>query len=180
MLDNTLYNAIVTAIVSAVITNVCLWWNKKADYKRDYYKKIIDKRIDAYEKLSVYLDSVWTKKRNTVLKSEAEIYSCFESEEELRKAHQLLFSYCPGVHWYSENVYNNYYKLARYLVETIDALNGTKEEKTVQAQNHSVVLNALIAETICNLKIAIAEDRISFDKVEDFFDSQKKQIERVK
>lgn len=51
MLDNTLYNAIVTAIVSAVITNVCLWWHKKADYKRDYYKKVVDKRIKAYEQV---------------------------------------------------------------------------------------------------------------------------------
>lgn len=33
------------------------------DYKRDYYKKIIDHRIDAYEKLSIYLDSIWTQKK---------------------------------------------------------------------------------------------------------------------
>ena len=150
------------------------------DYKRDYYKKIIDHRIEAYEKLSIYLDSVWTKKRSTALKHETEIYSCFENEEELIKAHQLLFSYCPGIHWYSEDVYSNYYNLARYLVGTLDLLNGTKEEKTVQAQNHCRALNNLIADTIRQLKIAIAEDRISFDKVEDFFNNQKQQIERAK
>lgn len=150
------------------------------DYKRDYYKKIIDHRIEAYEKLSIYLDSVWTKKRSTALKHETEIYSCFENEEELIKAHQLLFSYCPGIHWYSEDVYSNYYNLARYLVDTLDVLNGTKEEKRVQAQNHCAALNKLIADTIRQLKIAIAEDRISFDKVEDFFNNQKQQIKRAK
>lgn len=150
------------------------------DYKRDYYKKIIDHRIEAYEKLSIYLDSVWTKKSSTALKHETEIYSCFENEEELIKAHQLLFSYCPGIHWYSEDVYSNYYNLARYLVDTLDVLNGTKEEKRVQAQNHCAALNKLIADTIRQLKIAIAEDRISFDKVEDFFNNQKQQIKRAK
>lgn len=91
-----------------------------------------------------------------------------------------MFSYCPGIHWYSEDVYSNYYNLARYLVDTLDVLNGTKEEKTVQAQNQCRALNNLIADTIRQLKIAIAEDRISFDKVDDFFNNQKQQIERAK
>ena len=77
-------------------------------------------------------------------------------------------------------MYRNYYNLARYLIDTLDVLNGTKIEKSIQAQNHSIVLNDYIADTICKLKIAIAEDRINFDKVEDFFDSQKQQIKRVK
>ena len=93
-----------SAVISTIISNLCLWWHKKNDYKRDYYKKIIDHRIEAYEKLSIYLDSVWTKKRSTALKHETEIYSCFENEEELIKARQLLLSYCPGIHWYSEDV----------------------------------------------------------------------------
>ena len=169
-----------SAVISTIISNLCLWWHKKNDYKRDYYKKIIDHRIEAYEKLSIYLDSVWTQKRITALKHETEIYSCFENEEELIKAHQLLFSYCPGIHWYSEDVYSNYYNLARYLVDTLDVLNGTKEEKRVQAQNHCAALNNLIADTIRQLKIAIAEDRISFDKVEDFFNNQKQQIKKTK
>lgn len=173
-------NVLTSGAVGAAVSSLFSEWKKRNDYKRDYYKNIIDHRIVAYEKLSIYLDSVWTKKRSTALENETEIYSCFENEETLRKAHKLLFSYCPGVHWYSENVYHNYYNLARYLVDTIDVLNGTKENKTIQAQNHSAVLNDLIAETICKLKIAIAEDRISFDRVEDFFESQKKQIERIK
>lgn len=49
LFDNAFWNAIVTAVISAIVTNVCLWWHKKADYKRDYYKKIVDKRIKAYE-----------------------------------------------------------------------------------------------------------------------------------
>ena len=77
-------------------------------------------------------------------------------------------------------MYSNYYNLARYLVDTLDVLNGTKEEKRVQAQNHCAALNKLIADTIRQLKIAIAEDRISFDKVEDFFNNQKQQIKRAK
>ncbi len=49
LFDNAFWNAVITAIISAIITNLCLWWHKKADYKRDYYKKIVDKRIKAYE-----------------------------------------------------------------------------------------------------------------------------------
>lgn len=181
MMLSEFWQAIVgSAVISTIISNLCLWWHKKNDYKRDYYKKIIDHRTEAYEKLSIYLDSVWTKKRSTALKHETEIYSCFENEEELIKARQLLLSYCPGIHWYSEDVYSNYYNLARYLVDTLDVLNGTKEEKTVQAQNNCTVLNDYIADTICKLKIAVAEDRISFDKVEDFFNNQKQQIARAK
>lgn len=169
-----------SSVVGAVVSSLFSEWQKRNDYKRDYYKKIIDHRIAAYEKLSIYLDSVWTKKRSTCLGQETEIYSCFENEDALRNAHKLMFSYCPGVHWYSESVYSNYYNLARYLIDTLDVLNGTKIEKSIQAQNHSIVLNDYIADTICKLKIAIAEDRINFDKVEDFFDSQKQQIKRVK
>ena len=51
MLDNTLYNALITAVVSAIVTNFFLWWQKRNDYKRDYYKKVVDKRIKAYEQV---------------------------------------------------------------------------------------------------------------------------------
>jgi len=150
------------------------------DYKRDYYKKIIDHRIDAYEKLSIYLDSIWTQKKSSALQPETVIYSCFENEVELRRAHELLINYCPGAHWYSDAVYDNYSNLSRYLVNTIDMLNGTIEEKTIQSQNNCNVIKYQIADTLCKLKIAIAEDRINFDKVEDFFDNQRQQIENAK
>lgn len=47
-----------SAVISTIISNLCLWWHKKNDYKRDYYKKIIDKRIEAYEELEEFVFNI--------------------------------------------------------------------------------------------------------------------------
>lgn len=69
-----------SAVISTIISNLCLWWHKKNDYKRDYYKKIIDKRIEAYEELEEFVFNIDKMIYCFVAEPPFLIYSCFEDE----------------------------------------------------------------------------------------------------
>ncbi|RGW46186.1 hypothetical protein, partial [Megamonas funiformis] len=44
------------AALGALITGGFSIWLNRKNYKRDYYKKIIDKRIEAYQELNNFLN----------------------------------------------------------------------------------------------------------------------------
>ena len=63
--QKTLYAACFTAVASIVVAFITIWGNykinikaKNVDYKNDYYKKIIDKRMTAYEELERFLSDI--------------------------------------------------------------------------------------------------------------------------
>ena len=75
---STLVVAILTSsVVGAVVSSLFSEWQKRNDYKRDYYKKIIDKRLNAYEKLEAFIGMM-----DIEIEYELE---CFEAEAYGRK-----------------------------------------------------------------------------------------------
>ena len=187
MLDNTLYNAIVTAIVSAIITNVCLWWHKKADYKRDYYKKIIDKRMNAYEKLQNYVMKLAVSKQildvhtSKISESNKNIYECFCKESDIDKAlcdTIEIASYSP---WFSYEIIDGLYSINKILAEaktvilypTTENLQIYKFDETALGKDFlSIDIGVKVYDdmhqNIAMIKTAILRDIGHLDDVEGF------------
>lgn len=187
MLDNTLYNAIVTAIVSAIITNVCLWWHKKADYKRDYYKKIIDKRMNAYEKLQNYVMKLAVSKQildvhtSKIYESNENIYECFCKESDIDKSlcdTIEIASYSP---WFSYEIIDGLYSINKILAEaktvilypTTENLHIYKFDETALGKDFlSIDIGVKVYDdmhqNIAMIKTAILRDIGHLDDVEGF------------
>lgn len=56
MLDLTklIITVLTSSVVGAVVSNLFSEWQKRNEYKRDYYKKIIDRRMKAYEVVETF------------------------------------------------------------------------------------------------------------------------------
>lgn len=86
-----------SAVISTIISILCLWWHKKNDYKRDYYKKIVDKRSisDIIKKSEWYSADVINclRKIEEILKKGLEslrdIEEATEEEEYLQRMHAI-------------------------------------------------------------------------------------------
>lgn len=111
-----------SGLISAGLTLLGECWLKRKDYKRDYYKKIIDKRLHAYEELekfigkldvtkNVKLDIVeWIDSQKGqgcpryVGTEEYLIYNCFYEEADLREALKESIIICGYSPWYSVEI----------------------------------------------------------------------------
>lgn len=55
-----------SSVLSAILTSYFNWRIHNSNYKKDYYKKILDKRLDAYESINILInrlsDIVYTEK----------------------------------------------------------------------------------------------------------------------
>lgn len=187
MLDNTLYNAIITAIVSAFITNVCLWWHKKADYKRDYYKKIIDKRMNAYEKLQDYIGyiaisrSIKNPEKNEGIYDGVKMYDCFLKPESLHEASEATLKILNFAPWLADDIANSLYEINNILCLAQEVI-GYPSEKNLAYYNLelSILANEFwylnIGEQVYNdmynnitiIRKGLLRDITRLDDVEDF------------
>lgn len=182
MFDNAFWNAIVTAIISAIVTNVCLWWHKKTDYKREYYKKIIDKRITAYEKLAEVIADIGIKTHYAGDVESGEVYICFSNFKKLDNANKKLVVLLGEVNWFSSEIFSEIRNLNNILANVLDNvskdyLNGKKWTfiNYLEAENN---VHSIMEKTIFRIKKLSIDDRMHLDDVEGFFKKQKEQINK--
>lgn len=182
LFDNAFWNAIVTAVISAIVTNVCLWWHKKADYKRDYYKKIVDKRIVAYEKLAEVIADIGIKTHYAGDVESGEVYICFSNFKKLDNANKKIVVLLGEVNWFSPEIFSEIRNLNNILANVLDNvskdyLNGKKWTfiNYLEAENN---VHSIMEKTIFRIKKLSIDDRMHLDDVEGFFKEQKEQINK--
>jgi len=56
----TISIALISSVFSILVTYLFRLWENSRNFKRDYYKKIIDKRINAYERVIAFNESYRT------------------------------------------------------------------------------------------------------------------------
>jgi hypothetical protein len=72
--------ALTSGASASLITFLANYYLKKQDYKRDYYKKITDKRISAYEELeNIISEFRYTKKYENCSKESKYYHSCIDT-----------------------------------------------------------------------------------------------------
>lgn len=182
LFDNAFWNAIVTAIISAIVTNVCLWWHKKTDYKREYYKKIIDKRITAYEKLSNSISFVGLKATYPLGDEVKEMHVCFEDLNKLKEANQKIVLLKSETCWFSKNILFNLVKLNNIFADLLDRIIKDNSNGNYWIYEDSIEegfrLYNDIESLLNNIKILISKDITNLYDVEGFFEEQKEQINK--
>ncbi len=162
-----------SAVISTIISNICLWWHRKCDYKRDYYKKIIDKRIFAYEKLSALVVEITLRgdvdidgKRNSY-----SIYRVLENRNTAYLINQKITKVARDRVYYSFKADKLITEINDKIVEYIQQVEKEYAGgETYQADclEWGRVISLEILEKVNNLKSTIADDMIKMDSVEDF------------
>ena len=181
MMLSEFWQAIVgSAVISTIISNLCLWWHKKNDYKRDYYKKIIDKRMAAYENLAGVVARTGLRSMYSITNEVKEIYVCFESLSSLQRTNEDIMEALSEVHWYSPQIYQKFVELNGMIAGVLDREYKDKLQGKIWGDND---FRKIGVEEYCEFKKVLSEiktlsieDRMNLDKVEEFFGEQKEQI----
>lgn len=162
-----------SAVISTIISNLCLWWHKKNDYKRDYYKKIIDKRIATYEKLSALLVEISIRVDIDAVDqgSSYSIYRVLENKDTAVLINQKITEVARDRVYYSLNADKLVTEINDKIVEYIQ--NVEKEYEDGQTYPSDClkwggIISKEMQPKINNLKSAITNDMIAMDNVEDF------------
>lgn len=175
------WQAIVSsAVISTIISNLCLWWHKKNDYKRDYYKKIIDKRIAAYEKLSALLVEISIRVDVDVdvdgKGSIDSIYRVLENKDTAVLINQKITEVARDRVYYSFEADKLITEINDKIVEYIQQV----EKECVDGETYQAnclqwggIISREMQQKINNLKSAIENDMMKMDNVEVFLKKNK-------
>lgn len=175
ILTSSVFAAVISAGVSALLSIVL----KNKDYRNDYYKKVIDKRIKAAESLENFLHIFTTV--TTIAQEEVSICTFFiqshhsykekfmSEDDEFAKAVQDVSS---QILWLSKNSFNYFQEFAS-VVSSIryeaDKLQTGEEVLRFYISNHK-----LIARVKASLEKSLANDMIDLYDVENFFRNRRK------
>ena len=115
--------ALTSGISAALVSSGANYFLKKQDYKRDYYKKIIDKRLKAYEELENFMGTFCLKQEiSNPLRVENdaesfEVLSCFTEENGLKKANDDILKVLKYSLWFSNEICDNLRKINSMVCE---------------------------------------------------------------
>ncbi len=162
-----------SAVISAIISNGFLWWHKKCDYKRDYYKKIIDKRIAAYEKLSALLVEISIRADVDAegKGSSYSIYKVLENKDTAVLINQKITEVARDRVYYSFKADTFITEINDKIVEYIQQVEKESEDGETYPSDclkWGGIISQEMEQKINCLKSAIATDMIAMDNVEDF------------
>lgn len=161
------------AALGALITGGFSIWLNRKNYKRDYYKKIIDKRIEAYEKLEQILLNM-SEVETIIIESGKQEYFmyCLKKEEYFNKILIQIKEIHELIPWFTNNVSMKYLEYAKilFLINSyirderlgkfglkswLDSLNDTGIKISIQdIENKFKKLNAhkrILSEEVLNL-----------------------------
>lgn len=160
------------AACGAVITGAINIWLNKKNYKNDYYKKIIDKRMNAYDELEQFLK--WFNVEHNYNGNER--YHCYihlESTKDCMEATDKSVSLCGLKSWFSENVANLLDELNETLAHLEDEMELHVNEPygviSVASKYHTK-----IQRIIENLIEGMINDRPKLHEVESFLHEKTK------
>lgn len=115
--------ALTSGISAALVTSGSNYFLKKQDYKREYYKKIIDKRLKAYEELESFMGAFCLKQEvSNPLQNEKEpqsfeVLRCFTDENGLIKANSDILKVLKYSLWFSNEICDSLGKINSMVCE---------------------------------------------------------------
>ncbi|MGH7867712.1 MAG: hypothetical protein ACREP9_08815 [Candidatus Dormibacteraceae bacterium] len=108
--------ALLGALLGAIITGLYSLRSKQTEYVNDYYKKVIDRRMAAYEQLENLIVSL----RTVALGEDKKPYHLLFSQDEtsgLLPAYQMLHSITSQSLWLSDEAFDKARELDRVLCD---------------------------------------------------------------
>lgn len=205
MTDQQFWSVLASAFgggcLGACITGLINWCLNRKNYRDDYYKKIIDKRIEAYENINSFIESIAVEedflipddiecKRVTKL----EYFSCCRDFETLNNTLEKTMMLAKYLGWLSSdarhtfiqinNLFSDMYKL--FTTPNKETIRNTVLPAVIHKKNFSDKDNIYIGIGvehkfhskmeiyIKNMKQIIHNDYIKMDNVENFLKNNKK------
>lgn len=157
--NKTLYAAVFTALASIIGALLTIYFNlrgKKIDYKRDYYKKIIDKRINAYEKLY----NIISNGAIFDIANDESFCGFFVNVDKFHKYHTKLIELHKDLFWFSEKAKNLFVKYV----------------ELIGCANEYILGNTTYLEQFLKLDELNSDKKISFSDIEPKIDEVEKYL----
>lgn len=157
-----LSSVVLSSIVSSIATYVITTFSQKQSFKNDYYKLVIDKRMDAYQ----YIDSQLRIMKMAVLDDDGRLYhSMFYGDQEkvLINQKDFIMARTNGI-WLSADIENAMSEMNKVLYE----VNG---EITDDVNNNILVAKQYytqIASAREKLEIQLKKDLLTLYDVPGF------------
>lgn len=178
--EQFIVNVLTSSAVGVIANKLFSEWQKRKDYKRDYYKKIIDKRMNAYENMAKVLGNIGTKAVYHVNGKDKEIYVCFDSYKSLDRANTEMMSVLNDIQWISPETYKNLYQLNNIIATVADEAYHSSRSGKEWDMNDYRKAGVEKFESVKKLLVSVNNKRFNdisnLDDVEKFFKEQKAQL----
>lgn len=164
-------------------------WSKNRDYKNDHYKKLVDKRLEAYQKLCEFIGEFDIEKRLLIVGKDTKLADgkpylrCFDNNKLLNEAIEKYLNLTKYKYWFSNEIEVHLDKINKILVEKQTYLNapGGPAIRSKYQKEDGKPVDSIISGCNCFKNIrqelqliytAIANDYKNIGKVQLFFDNK--------
>ena len=163
-----LSSAGIASIISTIVGCVFNVLMQKRKYKDDYYKMVINRRMNTYEKVENVLNSLrtWTPKNST----QTTFCVIFENEEILVDFHKQLYDVMVDSVWLSEGINDNFEALNELIIKTEQGI----MECGFDVNQMGTHLNDLMVDIHNHLETHYINDMLKLYDVKDFLESKNK------
>lgn len=191
-LEKLFITIITSSVVSVIISSLFSEHQKRNDYKRDYYKKIIDKRLNAYEKLQNYIGymniviTVKEPDENIGIGDGSFVYLCFSKKEYLVTAARKTEKIIDDAVWFSDEITKSLYALNHIFSDVEEAIRYPNKKNLEHynldssIKNHEdfhIAIGIKVFDKmnthIKTIKKGLLEDIKTIDNVKDFLNGKR-------
>lgn len=156
-----------SSVLSAMLTSYFNWRIHNSNYKKDYYKKILDKRLDAYEEMNVLIKRL----SDVVYTDRGFVHGMFSGEESFGFLLSIHHSIMEKSYWLSDKTSH---KLTEFGVFLFNSITSNLTEGVSQQVDEEYIKLALanfeqIQEFNQILKEMINSDLQYLYDVDEFF-----------
>ena len=167
-MDNIWIAILSSATVAAIISALANLWMYKRKYKDDYFKMVVNKRIEAYALVEDVYKILKTKVSDDLGKTAFSII--FSDKEFLNKFHKKLYDAMSNNVWLSNDINDDLQYFNSMLLLSHKAINETG----IDIQTLGKQKNSIFTEIYTNIEKHYTKDMLSLHDVEGFLKSKNK------
>jgi len=129
MIKIILTNTVIATVLSTIVSTIVGIKLKSLDYRNEYYKKVLDKRLEAYRFLEMQIAIL----KNTVLDDDKQPYHMIFSygEDEFNKFQTNLITAIANSIWIHEDTVSEMESLNEIFFKISRKINNASEDKVV-------------------------------------------------
>lgn len=157
-----------SSVLSAILTSYFNWRIHNSNYKKDYYKKILDKRLDAYESMNILINRL----SDIVYTDRGVIHGMVSSEQSFNFLTSIVHSTMEKSYWLSDKTGHKLTELGIFLFNNISSyIDDDLSEKQLDEEYINLALANFeqIKEFNQSLKSLVNYDLQNLYNVDEFF-----------
>jgi len=162
-----------SSVLSAMLTSYFNWRIHNSNYKKDYYKKILDKRLDAYESLNALTKTL----SSIVYFEQGFVHGIVSSTTSFEHFMFTFHSTLEKSHWFADRTTHKLTEFGAFLFNEISGyIDDTLPEDDLNKiyKELAYIHFEKISQFNASLKEMVNTDLKNLHKVDDFFDKNGK------